>query len=168
MELQKSEHQPQRMMQQCGSEVQKFQQAISAKKINEVPEEFLRQALRYAMMKIGLRGANFPEGIEKSLLLQHIYENFGELTPDEIKIAFDWAIDDRLELGEGGFNCYENFSCAYVTKILKAYLKRRNSVFGVQKIEEKPRLQIEAPISEEFLNSEFAQRLKKLGLKIPE
>jgi len=148
--------------------VEKFQQAISGMKIKEVPEEELRKALKYSMFKIGLRAANFPEGIEKSLLLQHIYENFGELTPDEIRLAFDWAIDDRLELGEGGFNCYENFSCAYVTKILKAYLKRRNSVFGVQKIEEKPRLQIEAPISEEFKNSEFAERLKKLGLKIPE
>ena len=153
---------------QTSSQVERFNEAVTSTKIKDSPEIDLRKALAYCMSKIGLRAENFPKGLDKSLLLQHIYENFGELTPDEIKIAFDWAIDDRLELGEGGFNCYENFSCAYVTKILKAYLKRRNSVFGVQKIEEKPRLQIEAPISEEFLNSEFAQRLKKLGLKIPE
>jgi hypothetical protein len=171
MELQKKEHPKQELTQQKSFNADpkhQFLCAISGEKIAYCPETKLREAMRYAMVKIGLRGANFPKGIEKSLLLQHVYENFGDLTPAEIRIAFDWAIDDRLELGPDGFNCFENFSCAYVSKILKAYLKRKQKVFLLPPPEEKPVLQIEQPISEEFKQSEFAEKLRKAGVKIPD
>jgi hypothetical protein len=150
------------------SPVDRFQEAISSQKIKDLPEIEVRKALAYCMAKIGLRADNYPKGIDKSLLLQHIFENFGELTPDEIKLAWDWAIDERLDLGEHGYNCFENFSCAYVSKILKAYLKRKNSV--LEKPEQEPVLMIEynEPITEEFKNSEFAEKLRKAGIKIPE
>lgn len=166
MEIQKKERQMPALTQYGTSEEAKFFSALHAKKIRELPETALREALRYSMTKIGLRGANFPKGIEKSLLLQHIWENFGELSPEEIKLAFDWAIDDRLDIDE--YNCYENFSCAYVSKILKAYISKRNQVFKAPKIEEKKVLQIEQPITEEFKESDFAKKLEKLGIKIPE
>lgn len=148
-------------------EEKRFLEAIKDKTIRELPEEELRKAIKYAMVKIGLRAANWPEGVEKSLLLQHIWENFGDLTPSEFRIAFDWAIDGRFTVE---INCYENFSCKYVTDILKAYkaLKSKAFVNHEQKLvlyKEDVRAPLEP--TDDFWNSEFAQRLEKAipGLK---
>ena len=137
----------------------RFLEAIKEKPIRDLPELKLRQAIKYAMIKIGLRAANWPEGVEKSLLLQHVWENFGDLTPSEIRIAFDWAIDGRFNVET---NCYENFSCRYVSDILKAYkiLKNKSFVGEPKQIEYKPD-ERKPGNWDEFWNSEFAAKLEK-------
>jgi len=77
------------------------------------------------MAKIGLRAANMPSQIEKAFLISHIQGSYGHLRVDEIRIAFDWALEDRLGVD---INCYENFSCAYVSKILNAYWRLAKNV----------------------------------------
>lgn len=136
-------------------------------------EEEIRQALRYAMVKIGLRGQNFPKDIEKILLIQHVYDNFGENRIDEIKLAFDWGIEGRLD---EDINCFENFSCLYFTRIMRAYNRLKMAVKTEadkrkESIEYKPPkedVRIEDPEAyEKFLKSGFAQILRGHGIQIP-
>ena len=82
-------------------------------------EEEIKQALRYAMVLVGLRGNNMPTDEEKYVLLNFIKENFGNQTPEEIKLAFDFAIAGKFEVD---VKCYENFSCEYFARIMKAYI----------------------------------------------
>jgi len=91
--------------------------------ISQVSEALVREALRYCMVKVGLRHTNFPEGAEKVLLLNHVVGFYGNHTADEIRLAFDMALSAKLGLDTQDVKCYENFSCAYFSKIMNAYRK---------------------------------------------
>ncbi len=71
------------------------------------------------MLKIGLRASNLPTEEEKIVLIDHIKKNYGGHTLAEIRLAFDMAILDKLDIDD--ISCYENFSCAYFSKIMNAY-----------------------------------------------
>ena len=71
------------------------------------------------MLKLGIRANNIPNEDEKAVLIDHILANFGGNRVDEIKLAFDMAIAGKLGIED--VNCYENFSCAYFSKIMNAY-----------------------------------------------
>lgn len=73
------------------------------------------------MVKVGLRGTNFPTGAEKTLLLNHILNNYGNHTPEEIRLAFDMALSAKLGLDVSDIKCYESFSCLYFSTIMNAY-----------------------------------------------
>lgn len=92
--------------------------ALQNDKIKDVPVEHLKQVLRLIMVKIGLRQANWPGDEEKFLLIQHIIQHYGGHTPEELLLAFDMAIAGKLDVE---INCYENFSCLYVSTIMNAY-----------------------------------------------
>lgn len=99
-----------------------FLQALNAAPIAKVPIDQVKEALRYAMVKIGLRSQNWPQDEEKALLLAHIVREYGNHTVEEIRLAFDMAIAGKLELLPGeSVNCYENFSCLYFSSIMNAY-----------------------------------------------
>jgi hypothetical protein len=96
-----------------------FLVARKSQPISKLSDTALREALRYCMVKVGLRGANFPDGAEKALLLAHITQNYGNHSPDEIRLAFDLALASKLGLDTGDIKCYESFSCAYFSTIMK-------------------------------------------------
>jgi len=81
-------------------------------------EEDLKQVLRYSMILVGLRSNNMPTDEEKFVLLNFIKSNFGNLTPEEIKLAFEFAVAGKFNIDA---KCYENFSCEYFGRIIKAY-----------------------------------------------
>lgn len=70
------------------------------------------------MVKIGLRAQNWPTDLEKQVLIEHIWKEYGGHGIDEIKLAFDMAIAGKLEVDA---NCYENFSCLYFSNVMAAY-----------------------------------------------
>ncbi len=80
----------------------------------------VKEVLRYAMMKIGLRGHNLPTEIEKAVILNHIFTNYSGHTLEEMRMAFDMALVGKLDVDP---NCYENFSCEYISRIMRAYRK---------------------------------------------
>ena len=82
-------------------------------------QEDLKEVLRYCMVLVGLRGANMPTDEEKFVLLNFIRDNFGNQTPEEIRLAFEYAIAGKFEIDA---KCYENFSCEYFGRIVKAYI----------------------------------------------
>lgn len=141
-----------------------FVLAIQEKKIKELPEGELRKVLKYAMMKVGLRGKNFPVGIEKSLLLNHIFENYGSHTLQEIRLAFDMAIAGKLKLDTDEVKCYENFSCLYFSTIMNAYRIWAQQVYEQHKkpvleIEDKPDLEQIEKEYQEFLQTDLGKQL---------
>lgn len=74
------------------------------------------------MIKVGLRGENYPTDEGKDVLLSHIVEYYGNHTHEEIKLAFELAITGRLEFTEKqDSKHYENFSCEYFSRIMNAY-----------------------------------------------
>jgi hypothetical protein len=104
-------------VQKTGEE-HKFEVALSEPRIRQVSEESLKGVLRYVMILVGLRAQNYPDDIEKQILLNFISENYGGHTPAEIKLAFEMAITRKLDVE---VNCYENFSVAYFVSIMEAY-----------------------------------------------
>jgi hypothetical protein len=89
-------------------------------------QEDLKDVLRYCMVLVGLRGNNMPTDEEKFVLLNFIRTNFGNQTPEEIRIAFESALAGKFEID---VKCYENFSCEYFARIVKAYIDfARNEV----------------------------------------
>ena len=76
------------------------------------------------MIKVGIRANNLPNDIEKLVLFEHIQQNYGEHRLDEIRLAFDMAIMEKLADSEGEVinpNSFENFCCAYFSKIMTGY-----------------------------------------------
>ena len=148
-------------------EEQKFAVALQDKKVKDLPEIKLREALRYCIAKVGLRADNFPEGVEKSLLLDHIFTLYGNHTPAEIRLAFDMAIAGKLDLKPDEVKCYENFSCAYFSTIMNAYRSWAHQVWEQEQkakkppeIEDKPDLEQIEKEYQEFLKTPLAQKYK--------
>jgi hypothetical protein len=94
--------------------------AQSTENIRVRPENDLKQVLRLSMLMVGLRGANMPTDEEKYVLLAFIKSNYGNQTPEEIAIAFEYAVAGKLNTD---CKCYENFSCEYFGRIMNAYIE---------------------------------------------
>jgi hypothetical protein len=103
-------------------EVNLFNSALVGVKVSSAPVEDIKEVLRLVMVKIGLRAQNWPTDEEKFVLIEHVIKNFGGHTCEEIKLAFDMAIQGMLKFEEDqSVNCYENFSCLYFSNIMNAY-----------------------------------------------
>ena len=113
--LQKQELQP------LKSGDERFVACLGSKKIKDCSLEDLKQPLRLAMLKVGIREQNIPQGEEKNLLISHILTNFGGNHIDEIVMAFEMAIAGKLDIDEKEVNAYENFSCLYISRIMNSY-----------------------------------------------
>lgn len=119
--------------------------------------EPLKEVLRLAMVMVGLRQPNFPDGVEKDLLIKFIIDNYGGHTPSEIKLAFTMAINGKLGLETKEVVCYENFSILYFSSILNAYrVWAKEAVFHIPKI---PLPELPAPV-EEISDDEFIEAVK--------
>lgn len=103
-------------------EVAKLQTALQETRIGTLLDiEPLKQALRYAMVLVGIKAHNVPNEREKVVLLQFIVNNYGGHTPAEIRLAFDLAVAGELDVDD--VKCYENFSPLYFASIMNAYRK---------------------------------------------
>jgi len=103
-------------------------------------EDTIKQALRYSMLLVGLRGNNLPTEEEKFVLTNFVKSNFGNNTCEEIKLAFEMAVAGKLNVDA---KCYENFSCEYFGRIMNAYLdysreEIKNLPKPIEPMKEKP------------------------------
>ncbi len=120
----KEEHQLIEWKQPVSGEDNAFILALNNPKIKNGTIEQLKQVLRFVMVKIGLRAQNFPSDEEKAVLIAHVMSEFGNHTAQEIQLAFDMAINDKLVFPERqSANCFENFSCLYFSNVMTAYRK---------------------------------------------
>ena len=117
-----------------------IQQAQSTHSLRVRNEEDIKEVLRYSMLLVGLRGNNLPTEEEKFVLTNFVRSNFGNQTPEEIKIAFEMAVAGKLQVDA---KCYENFSCEYFGRIMNAYLEFarqeiKNLPKPIEQVKEKP------------------------------
>jgi len=117
-----------------------IQQAQSTHSLRVRNEEDIKEVLRYSMLLVGLRGNNLPTEEEKFLLTNFVRSNFGNQTPEEIKIAFEMAVAGKLQVDA---KCYENFSCEYFGRIMNAYQEYarqeiKNLPKPIEPVKEKP------------------------------
>lgn len=132
------------------------------------PEPIL-QALRYVMVLVGVRAQNLPNDHEKTIMVNYIKKNYGGHTPEEIRLAFEKAINGELDVDA---TCFENFSVLYFSKVMNAF--REWAVIQISH-EEEPVLPV--VLTEEQLRDihredveNFYQRLRNGWIpdKIPE
>ncbi len=119
--LQSKELQPQEQKHLENGEEMSFKKAITNPIIKNSPLDQLEAVLRLVMLKIGLRAENLPSREEKAVLIDHIITSYGNHTVEEIRLAFEMALANKLNLSEKEIVCYENFSCLYFSKIMNAY-----------------------------------------------
>jgi len=117
-----------------------IQQAQSTHSLRVRNEEDIKEVLRYSMLLVGLRGNNLPTEEEKFVLTNFVRSNFGNQTPEEIKIAFEMSVAGKLQVDA---KCYENFSCEYFGRIMNAYLEYarqeiKNLPKPIEPVKEKP------------------------------
>lgn len=97
-----------------------WQLAIRGDKICNLKNvEPIKGALRYVMVLVGLRAANFPNDEEKRVLIEYIQKYYGGHTAAEIRLAFEMAVAGKLEVEQ--VSCYENFTPLYFSSIMNAY-----------------------------------------------
>jgi hypothetical protein len=126
------------------SEANLIFQARSTQTLRLRHEEDIKQVLRYVMVLVGLRGQNLPSEEERFMLLNFIRSNFGNQTPEEIKLAFEWAVAGRLNIDA---KCYENFSCEYFGRIMKAYIDMATE--ETRSVKKEPDIELPPPSDEE-------------------
>lgn len=141
-----------------------FAKAIQSTRIAAISDlEPLREVLRYCMVLVGVRSQNLPDGAEKAVLLNHIVQNYGGHTPEEIKLAFEMAVSGKLGLPSDEVKCYENFSCLYFSTIMNAY---RNWAKDQYQYYEKESLTIPG-VDKVVIDIEYAYYLQKQINKLP-
>jgi len=137
--------------------------ALQGKIISNIELEELKEVLRYVMVKVGLRGQNWPTDEEKGVLIDHILCNYSGHTPDEIKLAFDMAILRKLDLQEKEIPCYENFSCLYFSTIMNAYrLWAKQEYKHLPQIPEQPKIEHKEDMSDISMKDWFLETSEKV------
>jgi len=98
-----------------------LEEIASGVRISIAPVSDMEAALRWCMLKVGIRANNLPGQEESLILFHHIVSYYGGHTIGEMKLAFDMAIAGQLELEDKEVNPYESFDCRYVSRIMNAY-----------------------------------------------
>jgi hypothetical protein len=141
-------------------EAKELELALTDKKISQLPELSTIESLRYCMVLIGLRESNWPTKEETAVLLTYIKKYYSGHTPSEIRLAFEMAIDGKL-------NCevkhYENFSVMYFAGVMNAYRK-----WAKDEIKQLPPPKVEQKLAPVWqLDLEIAVNNLKLINKLP-
>jgi len=84
-------------------------------------DSLLVENIAYCVKVSGLNNQMPKE--DKYLLIQKTKEFYGYLHPDDLKLAFDFALQGLTQCDTRHF---QNFSIAYFTQIVNAYLEYRN------------------------------------------
>lgn len=160
LELQRQETRPLKIT----DNEHRFALALLQPKVQGIEEETLKKCLRYVFMVVGLRPANIPSGEEKEFLHQYIRNFYGGHTCEEIRMAFDMAVQGKLPVD---VTCYENFSVAYFCSIMNAF--RRWASNQVREVEEKPKPATRDEIADIEIDFAFMlfKKINKLPVKIP-
>jgi len=154
------EQAPQESKRPKSGDVIKFKEALKQHKIINGDVEEIKEALRYAMVKIGLRANNWPDDDEKSVLISHVLKGYGGHTVSEIRLAFDMALEGKLEVET---NCYENFSCLYFSNIMNAYRNWSNQEYN-ELPQELPAIEHKEDISDSAMIDWFKEKVRQFEM----
>lgn len=96
------------------------------KRLCDSTEREIKQALGYCMVLVGIRSENLLSEKETLIIINFLSRHFPYTTPEDIILAFEFAIAGKLDLSQSDINSYQNFTCLYVATILRAYKKYFN------------------------------------------
>jgi len=127
------------------NEVAKLQQAIiSSPKLSAGSYDDIKTLIKIVMAMVGLKTAeiNAVTEPEKQMLVGFIQKQFGGHTNKEFIDAFTMAFTGKLNVNP---ECYQNFSIAYVSRIMTAYRKWASNTYEdnysiMEKIQDKKML----------------------------
>ncbi len=140
----KSEQAPQELKPCETGELTTVKEAIKGVKLFTATDEHINQVLRYCMLVVGIRSQNLPQGEEVIVLKNFIKNHLGGYTLTEYRLAFELAAADQLECDT---KHYENFTCEYVSRIMKAYRKYANNILEFAERRMQPEMKALPPIS---------------------
>jgi len=106
------------------SEVGQINQVTNAqfgRKIKIAEDGEIEKLLQTLFVMVGLRAHHLPEGEEVDVLLTFIRFNYAETTIDEFILAFNLALQDKLDIETKDVKVYDVFSAAYLATIMSAY-----------------------------------------------
>lgn len=101
--------------------------ALSQPRIREMGDgsfQEIKKLLGQLFILTGLRKENFPDDLQTGVLIQFIFEDLGQYSPEEIKLAFRLAIKGELNVES---NHYQSFSAPYIASIMSGYGKIRST-----------------------------------------
>jgi len=105
---------------------------------------------------VKVSGLNNPmTSDDKHLFLAKVKEFYGYLHPSELKLAFDFALQGTVEVDTRHF---QNFSLAYFTSIVKAYLDYRNKE-AARIAHNTPQLQMSEDVAKKQAQEEFTENI---------
>lgn len=85
----------------------------------------IKEALAYVFVLVGLATDKQPKGIEKQVLIDFAIGAYGSFVAEEIKIAFKLALQGEFK--DLDTNCYQNFNCEYLGRVMACYFVWRQS-----------------------------------------
>lgn len=134
-----------------------IKKAWQSKLLCECTDKELAQRLTLIYFIIGLRSHHFPTKEEDFILFNYIRKKYGNRTIDEFYLAFDLAINNKLDIDD--HKVYDQFSIEYLVKIMNAYGRY---VFALMKDEKKQVKQIESmPLTKEEKQKDIADFLNQ-------
>ncbi len=123
-------------------ELTTVRQALKDVKLFKSDDNAINQVLRYCMMVVGIRSGNMPTNEEVPVLKNFLKNHCGGYTLAEYRLAFELAAADQLECDT---KHYENFTCEYVSRIMKAYRKYANNILEFAERRIKPEMKALPP-----------------------
>lgn len=128
------------LMPSLSGKEKKFIETFNSPKISQCSKEDIEKVLKLAFVRIGLRGQNLPNELEKQVLLSEVLECYGNLTIGQLNQSFELLTRQELDIES---TAYENFSIEYLHKVVKSYLRWSSKVYKenekiFNKIEDKP------------------------------
>ena len=136
-----------------------LKQIQQGQRISESSDKDLAGELFKVYNIIGLRVQHYPDELQDQLLFKYLREFYGHRFKAEILKAFELAILGRLDIQDT--NCYDQFSVAYMTKIMEGYRKFTKEII-VNHIEKKEMKSIAMP---EPTKDEMIAELKEWSTK---
>lgn len=136
-----------------------LQDALKAPKIYQVGEDALKAAMLFIYTLIGLRGENYPKGIEKDMIHTYIRQYYGGHTLDELRLAFTMAVQSRLPVEA---TVFENFTPAYFSRVMDAFRK-----WATQEIHHLPKARLEYKPPRYQIELEYSLYLLRQVNKLP-
>lgn len=103
--------------------LKKIQQGI---KLEECTDAELSGELFKIYNIIGLRVQHYPSELQDQLIFRYIREKYGHKFKAELFHAFELGLFGKLDIDD--INPYDQFSVAYLVKVMEAYRKYCNSL----------------------------------------
>ena len=98
-----------------------IRKVLGGKRIADATDTELAETHTRLFFVIGLRPQHFPSKEEDRAIYGYLRANYGHKTLDELLYAFNLAIKGELNLKADDVKVYDQYSIAYVVRIMEAY-----------------------------------------------